>query len=782
MPNEIQRSTLKSHACAYAARGWAVFPTTWILAGQCSCGNPTCTSAGKHPLVTKGFESASTDESIVASWWDRWPRANIAIATGAISNLAVLDVDAKNGGLITWDSIQGDNANVDAATVKTGGGGLHLYFEHPGDAIGNRGNMRPGIDFRGDGGYVIAPPSGHASGQDYEWRVDWDPDGEMYEHRQMPTWLETLVRAKPAPSPERVGTVSAEVEDWDRECPDAVLAATDADRGLKKLFKRTRKTRIEGGDASDVDFALAIGLFKAGVRDPLTIAHGLMYSRYKYDADAWLVVGRKSSNYFGLTAKNAINRILEQEATRERLKREQHPAWQRWYDRNERGNAERFRDIYGPDLMYHSVESRWMLWDGARYAGIEHGGGNLAVWGRISDYCGQDLKTLEKLAADEDKPAAQKFAVRCGTASHVSSVERVLRPMRAVGEHDLDPDPYSLTVGNGTVDLESLELRPHDRKDRITKISGAPYTQGWRSPLFEQVLEDALPSAEVREFFGLCMGYSMLGVQPEQRFFFIWGPGATGKSTVLKAIASAAGSYHQSADFQTFLKKSGANAQSASPDLARLSRVRLCTALEVDHGTQMNTGLVKQLSGGDTLVARKLYAEEQEFKPVLALWMCGNDRPTGRVEDDALWRRLIPFNFAAQVAPEKIDTRLETKLLQPSNQAGILSWLVDNAHRYLKETALILPAECLEGIDDYKRHSNPIQPFIEDCLKLGTGETVKRVDVWNAYKGWCSDEGVSRPLGRKQFNQTLRATLSEQESSGIWHWVGARLTASYQRS
>lgn len=162
-------------ALGYAARGWKVFPVHYLLpwGGVCSCGKQDCSkkNRGKHPATPRGFKDATTDRNTILSWWDR-DHYNVGIATGAESGIVVLDVDAASGGY-TFPGLEG----LEAPCVQTGGGGKHYYFRHPGAPVPNSaGKLWAGIDVRGDGGYVVAPPSNHYSGESYLWFDMENPD------------------------------------------------------------------------------------------------------------------------------------------------------------------------------------------------------------------------------------------------------------------------------------------------------------------------------------------------------------------------------------------------------------------------------------------------------------------------------------------------------------------------------------------------------------------------------------------------------------------------------
>jgi len=193
------------YALQYAAKGWPVLPLHRMVGDECSCGKSDCSSPGKHPvghLVPNGLANATRDERQIVSWWQNRPW-NIGIATGSSSGVVVVDVDDHAGGM---DSLRELEARYGKLThtlhAYTGGGGLHLFFAHPGHPVANSaGKIATGIDVRGDGGYVVAAPSNHQSGDAYEWK-DTDspilpmpgfvcpPPSDLLVKSQQPTALE----------------------------------------------------------------------------------------------------------------------------------------------------------------------------------------------------------------------------------------------------------------------------------------------------------------------------------------------------------------------------------------------------------------------------------------------------------------------------------------------------------------------------------------------------------------------------------------------------------------
>lgn len=180
-------SVLLETALGYAKRGWAVFPLHSSINGVCSCGKRECLNPAKHPRIEGGFKAATTDPDTITKWWTTWPDANTGVATGAISGIVVVDTDLKHDGPQTWLELQDQHGPIDTLTTLTGGGGNHWIFRTPTDRTlrNTTGKLGKGIDTRGEGGYIVAPPSIHISGDRYEW----DHQAEI---AHMPDWVLSL--------------------------------------------------------------------------------------------------------------------------------------------------------------------------------------------------------------------------------------------------------------------------------------------------------------------------------------------------------------------------------------------------------------------------------------------------------------------------------------------------------------------------------------------------------------------------------------------------------------
>lgn len=180
--------------------GWAVFPCHSIVDGKCTCGRE-CHSPGKHPLTPNGLKNATSDRQQLAAWWQQWPQANIAVATGEGNGIVVIDIDKDKGGFESLAELE-ERYGRPPETVEaiSGGGGRHLYYRYPaGVEVSSRNGWRPGIDVKASGGYVVCPPSNHTEGV-YRWDEGFSPHETTL--ADIPDWLlELLPRKEGSPQP-----------------------------------------------------------------------------------------------------------------------------------------------------------------------------------------------------------------------------------------------------------------------------------------------------------------------------------------------------------------------------------------------------------------------------------------------------------------------------------------------------------------------------------------------------------------------------------------------------
>lgn len=206
-------------ALAYFFEDWPVFPVHSVVDGRCTCGRDDCTSPGKHPRTRNGLVDATNDPGQIQQWWRQWPDANVGIRTGTPGGIVVVDVDGTDGET-SLRMFETQFGTLPTTRVSHTGKGRHLLFRTPDAKVVNRaGMLGPGLDIRGHGGYIVAPPSVHVTGARYTWE-DWS-----HPIVEMPGWLLELTRASdPTPQGEiRPLKVAGEATPYGKAAMDAEL-------------------------------------------------------------------------------------------------------------------------------------------------------------------------------------------------------------------------------------------------------------------------------------------------------------------------------------------------------------------------------------------------------------------------------------------------------------------------------------------------------------------------------------------------------------------------------
>jgi len=183
----------------YAASGLDVLPLHAIRGGRCTCRRECGRNAGKHPITDHGKDDATTDPTVITSWWSRWPWASVGIRPPV--GVVVLDVDPRNHGATELLSLTREHGQLPPTlTARTGSGGFHIWLSYGGRA---RGRLCPGVDIKTHAGYVVAPPSPHVSGRRYEW-VTGLPTAPA------PRWVRRILDPPPVTLPPRPRAASGE--------------------------------------------------------------------------------------------------------------------------------------------------------------------------------------------------------------------------------------------------------------------------------------------------------------------------------------------------------------------------------------------------------------------------------------------------------------------------------------------------------------------------------------------------------------------------------------------
>lgn len=405
----------------------------------------------------------------------------------------------------------------------------------------------------------------------------------------------------------------------------------------------------------------------------------------------------------------------------------------------ELGNAERIAYEYGHIIRYVS-DVGWYIWDGKRW--------RFDTKKEIERITAKVLRSLYK----SDDELEQKWAKSCERRNVRMNSIKDLMPLVPAEREDFDQHKYLFNVENGVVDLKTGKLLPHDRELGITKITNITFDENAKCPTWLGFLDQVfLGDKELIEYMQRLIGYSLTGDISEQIMMFLVGNGSNGKSTFINIIKDLMGEYGKQANSETFIKKQNSGANN---DIARLVGARFVSAIESEEGEKLSESFVKQITGGEPVLARFLRQEFFEFTPEFKVFFTTNHKPVIGGLDEGIWRRvkLIPFNLS--LPAHKRDKKLPEKL--SLEMPGILNWAIEGCLKWQKD-GLKEPKVVAEATGKYKEDMDILGPFLNEVCYTDLGNEaviIEAKELYNAYDTWCFQSG-ERSLGNRSFYRML---------------------------
>ncbi|MFC1783819.1 phage/plasmid primase, P4 family [Planctomycetota bacterium] len=687
----------------------------------------------------------------------------VALRTGKHSSpngRYLLVIDQDNGGDLSGLQLP------QTVTAITGKGGRHLYF-YTDEPLGNStGKISDHIDTRCVGGCAVYPGSIHPETRKmYKWA-----DGlSIFDIGIAELPKSVIEKLKPKPPKVKAQPIKPTEN---QPYIDKVLAGC-----LDELQKAPEGQRNQTLNA----MALRLGQFVAGgylirldIEEQLyqtALEIGLDESEIMPTIQSGLTKGMSEPDHPPGKNQTTNGDIIndEPEISDAECSFELHLT--------EQGNGERFAQQHSHCARYCHTWKKWLYFDGRRWA--------TDCEDKISHLAKKIVRDMYHEAASCDNEQVRKELARHAVLSETRR-QRENMLWYAAKEipiccwaKDFDKNIWLLNCLNGTIDLRTGELKPHNPDDMITKICPMEYNPDAQLDMWDKFLAETTDNDfGFQAFLQQAVGYSLTGDTREEKLFFVHGPAATGKSTFLEAVKAALGDYAQTADFETFLKRNQAG--SIRNDIARLSGTRLVASIELEDGKKLAEGLVKQLTGGDTITARFLRQEHFEFLPQFKLWLAANDEPRVNHNDDAIWRRLLEVPFKKQVPEDKRDPDIKATLTDPKKAGpAILAWAVRGCQVWL-ENGLFIPDAVTQATREYKLSQDPLREFIEDYIAIDARERELVKNVRAVYEKYAAEIGMKYTLNPAVFNKRLEQLGCEKKNmrdeSGVSkYWLGLRL-------
>ncbi len=382
-----------------------------------------------------------------------------------------------------------------------------------------------------------------------------------------------------------------------------------------------------------------------------------------------------------------------------------------------------FTRRYHRDWRYVAGWGKWLVWDGQRWRTED----TLAATDLIRSVCRQT-------AVRADNP---KVAAKLASSGTVSGVERLARADRrhAATTDEWDADPWLLNTPGGVVDLKTGRQRPHERADRMTKVTTA--TPGGDCPIWRQFLDEVTGGdKELQAYLQRMAGYALTGSTQEHALFFLYGTGANGKSVFVNTLATILGDYATNAPMDTFMET---RTDRHPTDMAGLRGARFVAAIETEQGRRWAESKVKNLTGGDKISARFMRQDFFEFFPQFKLFVAGNHKPAIRNIDEAMKRRLHLIPFTITVPPERRDKHLQQKLL--AERDGILAWAVQGCLDWQRLGRLDPPQPVKDATDEYFEAEDALGRWLDErCVRVGNAKSLT-AELFTDWKQWAESAG-----------------------------------------
>lgn len=435
------------------------------------------------------------------------------------------------------------------------------------------------------------------------------------------------------------------------------------------------------------------------------------------------------------------------------------------------GNADRFIDRYGNLYKYSYIANKFYIYDGMKWKIDDKGSIRKLIDEMIESIKDEKIIHGDDVTEEEAREFFQKYYKKTRGTQAKKNIMNELMHRRPATPDDFDRDDMLINVANGYIDLTSRELYKHDINKMFSQITNTDYTEKMQPAVWLDFLNDIFAGDQkVIRYIQKALGYSLTGSTREQIMFILFGKGRNGKSIFVEVISEILGDYSNNMQAKSLMVKKNDN---VNTDIARLSKARFVTSSEPNEGFRFDEGLIKQLTGGDKVTARFLYAEEFEYTPKFKIWVSTNHKPIIRGTDDGIWRRLVLIPFDVQIPEEKVDKDLKYKLLREA--PAILNWMAEGAYMWMQE-GLAMPEKLKEAVQKYRNEMDTLGQFIEDCCKVDKNSSEKVSNLHQAYKTWSNDNLTStKVLGMKSFSQKMEERFVKESRRDANYFIGIEI-------
>jgi len=452
---------------------------------------------------------------------------------------------------------------------------------------------------------------------------------------------------------------------------------------------------------------------------------------------------------------------------------------------NDASNADRFLAQHADNVRYHGAFKRWFCWDGNLWRQDTEEATFASRLARgTADSIRDEAHALELAGHTEAADTVAGWWQKSLMEPRLKSMVRLASKGESVeaGMGTFDQRPMLLNVANGTIDLETGKFREHSRGDMLTQSAPVIYDPSACSDLWAQYLYTSFDGdEEMIAFIQRMTGYTLTGLTVEECLFLHHGGGRNGKGVFAATMARMLGDYSYTSDMRTFIAsrdvRSGPN-----DDVADLQGRRAVWASESDAAHRLDEALVKSLTGGDEIRARRLYESAFLFTPIFKLHLATNHKPEIRGQDAGIWSRMRVVPWLVEVPAHKRDPDLKRKLAQPFHLSSILNWSLEGCQAWQRD-GLSVPSRVSDATREYREESDILGEWLEARCIVGEHEWASSSDLYKSFKEFRREQygEDERVMGSKTFSKALYERGFDRVKRKSRGHLGLRVRSLYER-
>lgn len=440
--------------------------------------------------------------------------------------------------------------------------------------------------------------------------------------------------------------------------------------------------------------------------------------------------------------------------------------------RTDTGMAYAFLACYGMDYRYFHDAGVWYRWESGHWKKDDG-----EIIERISDIA----EMMREEALLDNNKAKQRFAERCMDSRGLAAVEKRARTLPGFKTYStkFESNHSLFCCTNGTYNLDTNVWDINRPENYLIHQSPVPYVEDATCPKFVKFLTEIAGSEQLAGYVLRAMAYTLSGHTDEQCMFILHGTGKNGKSALFEIIRGIMGPYGAGLVASSLLQDVRGTTREPT-EIAKLQFSRYVETQETEITSRFAEGLIKSITGGESITARELYRKSFQFKPKFKMWLATNHKPDIHGTDLGIWRRirLIPFNY--EVPDSKVDTRIAARILA-DEAPGILRLLIESYKTY-RLRGLDEPLLITRATQEYQTEMDPVTPFVDEQCVKGEDLSCSLKQMYQHYRTFSEAEGL-RPMTQRRFTQVMDEKGYERQRTahGI-EYMGLDLKEHYYDS